>query len=105
MNKLKGYVRYDTTGKVVNGSAILAKKIPKNGDWQEIGLSICYNCIVNTGLRAYANYDRGGRVIPGSNITATSRPRTGRWQEISICKCTICDCHTTTSTTTTIEKN
>jgi uncharacterized protein (TIGR02145 family) len=103
MNKLKGYVRYDTNEKIVNGSALLAKKKPTNGDWQEVGGPLCYNCINNTGLRAYANYDRGGRVIPGSNITATSKPKIGRWQEISICKCTICDCHTTT-TTTTIEE-
>jgi hypothetical protein len=93
MNKLKGYVRYDTNGKVVNGSAILAKKTPKSGDWQEITAFLCYNCINNTGLRAYINYDRGGRIIPGSNITATFKPKIGKWQEISICRCIFCDCH------------
>jgi len=35
-NKLKAYVRYDGTGRVIAGSLILQRFKPKVGNWQEI---------------------------------------------------------------------
>lgn len=34
--ELKAFVRYDGSGRVVSGSLILRKRIPKVGRWQEI---------------------------------------------------------------------
>ncbi len=42
-NKLKAYVRYDGTGRVVAGSLILQRFKPKVGNWQEIDANECCN--------------------------------------------------------------
>ncbi len=38
---LKAFVRFDGSGRVVAGSLILRRKIPKVGNWQEI---VAYDC-------------------------------------------------------------
>jgi hypothetical protein len=38
---LKGYVRYDGSGRVVPGSLILRRKMPKVGKWKEIQAYEC----------------------------------------------------------------
>lgn len=38
---LKGYVRIDGSGRIVAGSLILRKKMPKVGRWQEIPAYEC----------------------------------------------------------------
>ena len=43
--RLKAFVRYDGTGRVVAGSLILRKKAPKVGKWQEIQ---AYECCITT---------------------------------------------------------
>jgi hypothetical protein len=40
-NKLKAYVRYDGTGRVIAGSLILQRFKPKVGNWQEIDANEC----------------------------------------------------------------
>jgi hypothetical protein len=45
-NKLKAYVRYDGTGRVIAGSLILQRFKPKVGNWQEINANEC--CITTT---------------------------------------------------------
>lgn len=40
-NKLKAYVRYDGSGRVIAGSLILQRFKPKVGNWQEIGSKEC----------------------------------------------------------------
>lgn len=40
---LKAYVRYDGSGKVIPGSNILQKKMPKVGTWSEIDAYECCN--------------------------------------------------------------
>ena len=43
--RLKAFVRYDGTGRVVAGSLILRKNKPKVGKWQEIQ---AYECCITT---------------------------------------------------------
>jgi hypothetical protein len=47
-NKLKAYVRYDGTGRVIAGSLILQRFKPKVGKWQEIASKLCCNDITTT---------------------------------------------------------
>ena len=44
-NRLKAYVRYDGTGRVIAGSLILQRFKPKVGNWQEIDANECCNYI------------------------------------------------------------
>ena len=53
-NKLKAYVRYDGTGRVIAGSLILQRFKPKVGNWQEIDANECCN------------------YVPGSTTTTTT---------------------------------
>jgi hypothetical protein len=47
-NKLKAYIRYDGTGRVIAGSLILQRSKPKVGNWQEIDANECCNYIPPT---------------------------------------------------------
>lgn len=40
-NKLKAFVRYDGTGRVIAGSLILQRNKPKVGKWEQIGAYEC----------------------------------------------------------------
>ena len=40
---LKAYVRFDGSGRVVPGSLILRRKVPKVGNWKEITAYECCN--------------------------------------------------------------
>jgi len=46
--KLKAFVRYDGTGKIISGALILAKKAPKVGKWVEIPAYECCNYTTTT---------------------------------------------------------
>ena len=46
--RLKAYVRFDGTGRVVAGSLILRKNKPKVGNWQEITAYECCNPTTTT---------------------------------------------------------
>jgi hypothetical protein len=47
-NKLKAYVRYDGTGRVIAGGPILQRFKPKVGNWVEIDASECCNYVPTT---------------------------------------------------------
>ena len=47
-NRLKAYVRYDGTGRVIAGSLILQRFKPKVGNWQEIDANECCNFVPTT---------------------------------------------------------
>jgi hypothetical protein len=47
-NKLKAYVRYDGTGRVVSGSLILQSFKPQVGNWVEIDANECCNYVPTT---------------------------------------------------------
>lgn len=57
-NKLKAYIRYDGTGRVIAGSLILQRSKPKVGNWQEIDANECCN------------------YVPGSTTTTTTTTAT-----------------------------
>lgn len=42
-NKLKAYVRYDGSGRVIPGSLILQRFKPKVGNWKEVNANLCCN--------------------------------------------------------------
>lgn len=43
MSKLKAFVRYDGSGRVIPGSLILQRSKPKVGDWKQIDAYECCN--------------------------------------------------------------
>lgn len=45
---LKAFVRYDASGRVVSGSLILRKKMPKVGHWGEVDAYLCCNPTTST---------------------------------------------------------
>jgi hypothetical protein len=47
-NRLKAYVRYDGTGRVIAGSLILQRFKPKVGNWVEIDANECCNYVPTT---------------------------------------------------------
>ena len=47
-NRLKAYVRYDGTGRVIAGSLILQRFKPQVGNWQEIDANECCNFVPTT---------------------------------------------------------
>ena len=47
-NRLKAYVRYDGTGRVIAGSLILQRFKPKVGNWQEIDATECCGYVPTT---------------------------------------------------------
>lgn len=47
-NKLKAYVRFDGTGRVIAGSLILQRFKPKVGNWVEIDANECCNYTTTT---------------------------------------------------------
>jgi hypothetical protein len=46
--KLKAFVRFDGSGRVVAGSLILRRRMPKVGKWQEIVADECCNPTTTT---------------------------------------------------------
>jgi len=47
-SKLKAYVRFDGTGRVIAGSLILQRFKPKVGNWVEIAANECCNYTTTT---------------------------------------------------------
>ena len=45
---LKAYARFDGTGRVVPGSLVLRRSIPKNGNWKEMQTYECCNDVTLT---------------------------------------------------------
>ena len=45
---LNAYVRYDATGRVVAGSLVLRRKMPKVGNWKQLPQDIAYECCYPT---------------------------------------------------------
>lgn len=63
-NKLKAYVRYDGTGRLISGSLILQRNKPKVGNWQEIDAYECCNPTTTTTTT----------VAPTTTTTTTEAP-------------------------------
>jgi hypothetical protein len=45
---LKAFVRFDGSGRVVSGSLILRRRMPKVGKWQEVPAYECCNTTTTT---------------------------------------------------------
>tara|TARA_B100001778_G_scaffold247785_1_gene207970 strand:+ start:320 stop:763 length:444 start_codon:yes stop_codon:yes gene_type:complete len=45
---LNAYVRYDGSGRVVAGSLVLRRKMPKVGNWKQLPQDIAYECCYPT---------------------------------------------------------
>ena len=85
-NRLKAYVRYDGTGRVIAGSLILQRSKPKVGNWVEIDANECCNPTTTTTTTTEAP------VTTTTTSTSTSTSTTSTSTSTST---------STTSTTTT----
>lgn len=77
-NKLKAYVRYDGTGRVIAGGPILQRFKPKVGNWVEINANECCNSIPTTTTTT----TQGGGVTPTAwfgQIAFTGPSSTWKW--------------------------
>jgi hypothetical protein len=72
-NKLKAYVRYDGTGRVIAGSLILQRFKPKVGNWQEIDAYECCNPTTTTTTTAPATTTTTTTVPVTTTTTTTAR--------------------------------
>lgn len=62
---LKAYVRFDGTGRIVPGSLVLRRSIPKNGNWKEI---TAYECCNPLGLIQRCTINSTGNPDPYDSI-------------------------------------
>ena len=73
-NKLKAYVRYDGTGRVIAGSLILQRFKPKVGNWQEINAYECCNPTTTTTTTVAPTTTTTTTVAPTTTTTTTVVP-------------------------------
>ena len=71
-NRLKAYVRYDGTGRVIAGSLILQRSKPKVGNWQEIDANECCNPTTTTTTTTEAPVTTTTTSTSTSTTTSTS---------------------------------
>ncbi len=70
--RLKAFVRFDGTGRVVGGSLILRKNKPKVGKWQEIVGYECCNPTTTTTTTAAPTTTTTTTVAPTTTTTTTN---------------------------------
>lgn len=68
-NKLKAFVRFDGSGRVVPSSVILARFKPKVGNYQEID---AYECCNDVPVTTTTTTTQGGGVTPTAWVGSTS---------------------------------
>ena len=73
-NKLKAYIRYDGTGRVIAGSLILQRSKPKVGNWQEIDANECCNYTTTT-TSTTSSTTTTTTTVPPTTTTTTTAPR------------------------------
>jgi hypothetical protein len=78
-NKLKAYIRYDGTGRVIAGSLILQRFKPKVGNWQEIDANECCNYTTTTTTTSSTSTSTSTTTttttVPPTTTTTTTAPR------------------------------
>lgn len=72
-NKLKAYVRFDGTGRVIAGSLILQRFKPKVGNWQEIDAYECCNPTTTTTTTVPVTTTTTTTATPTTTTTTTVR--------------------------------
>lgn len=70
--RLKAFVRFDGTGRVVAGSLILRKNKPKVGNWQEITAYECCNYTTTTTTTVAPTTTTTTTVAPTTTTTTTN---------------------------------
>ena len=70
--RLKAYVRFDGSGRIVAGSLILRRKIPKVGKWVEIPAYECCNPTTTTTTSSSSTTTTTTTVAPTTTTTTTS---------------------------------
>jgi hypothetical protein len=73
--RLKAYVRFDGTGRVVAGSLILRKNKPKVGNWQEITAYECCNYTTTTTTTVAPTTTTTTTTVAPTTTTTTTEPR------------------------------
>lgn len=66
-SKLKAWVRYDGTGRVISGGPIFQTSKPKVGNWRQIDANLCCNGGLTT---TTTTTSRGGGVTPTAWIAS-----------------------------------
>lgn len=98
---LRGFVCYDSRGKLVPSSLVLRNDKPKLGDWVEVPMRLDTfpHPLSRTSFnRGFIRYDQKGWIVAGSLKLSRSVPSIGNWYEVPMSiSCLMC---TTTSTTT-----
>ena len=75
-NKLKAYIRYDGTGRVIAGSLILQRSKPKVGNWQEIDANECCNYVPTTTTTSTSTSTSTSTTTSTSTSTSTTSTTT-----------------------------
>jgi hypothetical protein len=76
-SKLKAYVRFDGTGRVIAGSLILQRFKPKVGNWKEIDANECCNPTTTTTTTAAPTTTTTSSTTAAPTTTTTSSTTTG----------------------------
>lgn len=71
-NKLKAYVRFDGTGRVIAGSLILQRFKPKVGNWKEIDANECCNPTTTTTTTTVAPTTTSTTTVAPTTTTTTT---------------------------------
>lgn len=77
-NKLKAYVRFDGSGRIVPSSLIVQSVKPKDGNWKEIDSKECCNYTTTTTTTAAPTTTTSTTVAP-TTTTTTSFPGYYTW--------------------------
>lgn len=78
--RLKGFIRYDGSGRVVPSSLILRRKMPKTGNWVEVPVNKCCNPTTTTTTTTEARGETTTTTTtteaPTTTTTTTEAPTT-----------------------------
>ena len=100
-NRLKAYVRYDGTGRVIAGSLILQRFKPKVGNWVEIDANECCNYVPDSTTTTTTT------ATPTTTTTTTAGPECFCYevdnQTAGALDYTYTDCGSETPTSTSIQ--
>jgi len=83
-NKLKAFVRYDGSGRVIAGSLILQRLKPKVGNWVEIDANECCNYVPTTTTTTSSTSSTSSTT---TTTTTTASPTTTTTTTSSGCFC------------------
>jgi hypothetical protein len=72
--RLKAYVRFDGSGRIVAGSLILRRKIPKVGKWVEIPAYECCNPTTTTTTTGVPVTTTTTTTVRATTTTTTTSP-------------------------------